>query len=685
MKRFLLMTLCFVTVMTVFALLAPQSQSKAEPAPQYPAQTALPTNQMIIKYKTSTDLRGPQAADGAERLAQLSQVAGVSLTYFRPMSGDAHVLRLPQRYPLADVQAMAAKLAQLPDVEYAEADGFLQIDDQFINPVRIYANSTFSRIPGASPNDPQYSAQWHYRYTAGSSEGINAEPAWSITTGSPSLVIAILDTGQLNHADLAGRMIAGYDMLSDPVQGNDGDGRDSDPSDPGDWTSGECGSPHNSSWHGTHVAGTIAAATDNNMGVAGINWVSKIQHVRVLGTCGGSYSDIADGITWAAGLPVPGTPVNSTPAKVLNMSLGGGGSCPASMQSAINGAVAAGSVVIVAAGNENEDASLHTPANCNNVITVASNGPTGDKASYSNYGSVVEVTGPGGDMQLGNTAGVLSTLNTGTTSPSADAYVYYQGTSMATPHVVGVASLLLSICPTYTPAQVLARLQATVRPFPNGSSCNTSICGSGIVDVTNVLTGLTCSAPATHRVYLPIARRAGSVGPTPTPTVPGPTPTPTMTPTPPPSGLVNGNFESGQTGWTESSSHNYPLIVNNFDPTGVTPHGGSWAAWLGGDNDEISNLSQTVTVPTGGSYLSYWYWFQSTDVCGFDLATVKVNGTVVAQADLCDTNNTNGWAHTSLDLSSYAGQTVTLTFGAETDSSILSNFFVDDVSFQSTP
>jgi serine protease len=315
---------------------------------------------------------------------------------------------------------------------------------------------------------------------------VDAPAAWDITTGSSNVRIAVLDTGITDHADLNGRWTGGYDMITDPATANDGGGRDSNPHDPGDWiTANECysGSPaRNSSWHGTHVAGTIAAATNNGAGVAGLNWVSQVIPVRVLGKCGGSTSDIADAIRWAAGLSVSGVPDNTHPAQVINMSLGGGGSCSTSMQNAINDAYNAKTTVVVSAGNSNQDAGNFTPANCNNVITVAATDRNGNRASYSNFGSVVEIAAPGGDQSTGHSDGVLSTLNSGTTTPAGDIYEYYQGTSMAAPHVAGIVSLIYSVKPSITPAEVLSILQNTVTLFPGGSTCNTSNCGSGIAN-----------------------------------------------------------------------------------------------------------------------------------------------------------------------------------------------------------
>ena len=361
-----------------------QGAAKGPPQALTQASTdslSIATDRIIISYKPNSQAYKTPAETGL--MTRETQAAGVALQYLRSMSGGAHVLRLPGRLPLEQVQKIAKKLAALPDVDYAEPD---QI-----------------RFPTLSPNDTLYSNQWDFFDSTG---GINAQPAWDITTGSSTIVVAIGDTGITNHVDLAGRMVSGavatsgYDFIHDTLVANDGDGRDSNPSDPGDWiTTAEshsgyfAGCPNsNSSWHGTHVAGTIGAASNNSLGVAGINWNSKLLIVRVLGKCGGYDSDIIDGITWAAGLPVSGVPANANPAKVINLSLGGASaSCPTSWQTAINTIKAAGAVIAVAAGNSSADVSGFTPANCDGVIAVAATGKTGSLASYSNYGPLVKI------------------------------------------------------------------------------------------------------------------------------------------------------------------------------------------------------------------------------------------------------------------------------------------------------
>ena len=351
------------------------------------------------------------------------------------------------------LQRVIAVLRADPDVEYAEEDLLLQ--------------------PLLTPDDPRYNEQWQYFENTG---GLRMTGAWDSTSGS-DVVVAVLDTGYLPHSDLAGSLLQGFDMIDDTFVSQDGDGRDTDALDPGDWdTAGQCysGSPgSDSSWHGTHVAGSIAAQTNNGVGVAGVAFGARVVPVRVLGRCGGYTSDIADGIIWAAGGAVSGVPANVNPAQVLNLSLGGSGSCSSTSQEAIDIARSLGSTVVVAAGNSNTDAVNFTPANCSGVVTVAATNRAGARAYYSNYGPA-NIAAAGGGIG----GGILSTLNTGITGPSSDSYQSYQGTSMAAPHVAGVAALIYAMDTEITPDGVEAILMATARTFP--ASC--SQCGSGIVD-----------------------------------------------------------------------------------------------------------------------------------------------------------------------------------------------------------
>src|SRR5690606_38269255 len=268
-------------------------------------------------------------------------------------------------------------------------------------------------------------------------------------------------------------------------------GRDANPSDEGDWSAAsECysGSPERaSSWHGTHVAGTVAARMNDGKGVVGVAPNVKIQHVRVLAKCGGTDSDIAAAITWASGGSVPGVPANKTPAKVLNLSLGGQGTCGPVTQAAIDGARSRGSVVVVAAGNDSKDAIHFSPASCRDVITVGATDYYGLWASYTNFGATLDVSAPGGDLGWATEAGVLSTINTGATTPGSPGWTYYQGTSMATPAVAGAAALIASLG-SFSAAQLEQAIRAAVRPFPQYGTeydCDRS-CGLGITDLSLV-------------------------------------------------------------------------------------------------------------------------------------------------------------------------------------------------------
>jgi len=288
--------------------------------------------------------------------------------------------------------------------------------------------------------------------------------------------------------DLEPNLLPGYDMITDhDVSGRATDDRAVGGWDLGDWTTAnQCGSgsgARNSSWHGTHVSGTIAEVTNNGIGGAGIAPDARIVPVRVLGHCGGYTSDVADGIIWAAGGTVPGAPVNPNPAEVINMSLGGNETCPQVTQDAINIAVSLGATVVVAAGNDNNDASMHSPASCANVVTVGASGYSGQRASYSNYGTKVDIAAPGGAGVEGSPNGYIwSTLNNGTTVPNADIYAGYTGTSMATPHVAGIVALMQSMAPKpLTPAQVEGLLVSSARPFPLKPD---RPIGAGIVDAT---------------------------------------------------------------------------------------------------------------------------------------------------------------------------------------------------------
>ena len=433
------------------------------------------TDRLIVR------LRDPAERDPARRIDEIAGRLGERVRHLRRMSGGNQVLLLPRTMSRADARLVARRLAGDPTVAYAEPDLRMK-------PMRV-------------PNDSLYAQQWHYFESVG---GINLPAAWDVSVGSSDITVAVIDTGVRPHADLAGRLVAGYDFIADASVSNDGDGRDADAGDPGDYCNGG-----GSSWHGTHVAGTIGAVSNNGTGVAGVNWTSKIQPVRVLGACGGYTSDIADGMRWAAGIAVAGAPVNATPARVLNLSMGGSGVCGTTFQNAVNDVVARNVAVVIAAGNNGADSADTSPGNCNGVIAVAATVRNGGKASYSNYGAKVAIAAPGG----GGGDGVLSTLNSGGTLPGADSYASYQGTSMAAPHVAGVVSLMLSVAPSLTPAQVLAKLQSSARTFPTGTGadCTKTLCGAGIVDAAAALASAppATQPPAAARVNWALAANGG--------------------------------------------------------------------------------------------------------------------------------------------------------------------------------
>lgn len=433
------------------------------------ASASAPTDRLIVKYRDGNTafptMRARDALDAATR------GHGVAARHERSTGQGAQVFRLSRRLSAKDAEQLARTMqAGDPNVEYAEPDRVLH--------------------PSYTPTDPLYNQQWSlFDATA----GIRAPAAWDRSKGS-GIVVAVVDTGVRPHADLAANLVAGMDFITDTFVSGDGTARDGDASDPGDAVTADyCGTgtpARNSSWHGTHVAGIVAGAAGNGAGIAGVAFGAKVQPLRVLGRCGGYTSDIADAVAWAAGNTVSGIAANPTPARVINLSLGGSGSCGTTMQKAINAARAKGSVVVVAAGNSASDAGGSTPANCAGVIAVAATGITGGKASYSNTGSVVSLAAPGGDSG----AGILSTLNSGTTTPSKDNYVSYMGTSMATPVVSGVAALVLSVKPSLTPDGVASLLRSTATPFP--AACVG--CGSGIVNAGAAVAaarGTTTTAP----------------------------------------------------------------------------------------------------------------------------------------------------------------------------------------------
>ena len=394
----------------------------------------------------------------------------MTLSYVRQMALKAHVVALDRAVPLKEAREIAAALATHADVEYAQADRWLK--------------------PTLVPNDDYINFQ---TYLGSGPAAISAFAAWDITTGSPNVVVAVVDTGYRPHAGLAGRFVQGYDFISDPIDANDGDGRDSDASDPGDWVTqadidgplhGEDCSVENSSWHGTAVSAVIGANGNDHVWTAGINWSAKILPVRVLGKCGGTFSDILDGVAWAAGLSVPGVPANTTPAQVINLSLGDAkvSACEGAEQSVFNAVLAHGvtRAIVISAGNDHDDVANHSPANCGGVISVGATTSTGNRASYSNFGATLTISAPGG--QYPQLDGIYTLTDSGKTTPFGDTVAVYNGTSFSAPIVSGVVSLMLAVAPNLTADQVRTLLTSSAKPFLVTSNCTTSLCGAGIVN-----------------------------------------------------------------------------------------------------------------------------------------------------------------------------------------------------------
>lgn len=361
---------------------------------------------------------------------------------------------------------------------------------------------TETNIDEVVPADAEFSKQWYL----GTSNGIAATRAWTATRGSSSVVVAVLDSGITSHPEFDGQLVAGYDFVSDTTKSADGDGRDADPTDPGDGVGADF-----SSWHGTHVAGIIAAKSDA-LGVSGVAPNVKIQPVRVLGSLGeGSSADLAMAIRWAAGQDInglvfnnetiSGIPVNQTPAKVINLSMAGLGFCPASVQAAVDYAKTKNITMVAAAGNGDAgnnpiDNSMVYPTNCRGPISVGATGFSGDAAFYSNFG--VDLSAPGGDQRsaVGAPSGsggmIYSTSNTGTSTIGEPIYKVEQGTSMAAPVVSGIVALMYSLRPASTIDDIWNSLKASVQPFPSGSICaNTpDRCGLGAINAATALEAL---------------------------------------------------------------------------------------------------------------------------------------------------------------------------------------------------
>jgi subtilisin family serine protease len=375
--------------------------------------------------------------------ATLDQVEQVVV----PFTGDFFILVVPfddPNFPF-DIAASTYVLS-VGQMLGGTAAGGVNINDEFVPGQVIVRPKVSAQIRKTSLGAPasDFEARFAMRALAGA--------AWDITTGDPNTIVSVVDTGVLlNHPDLSGQLIAGYDFISDPNRSLDGDGIDSDPNDPGDLSKNRT----SSSFHGTHVAGTIGAASNNATGVAGVAWDVSIMPIRVLGLAGGTSWDIQQGVLYSARLPNDSTTLPPVRADIINLSLGGGGGSPTE-QAVYTQARNEGVIIIAAAGNDNTPVPSY-PASYNGVVSVSAVDLNKNKAPYSNFGSTVDVAAPGGDTSVdlnGDTYadGVLSPLADDSGSGLIFNYVFYQGTSMAAPHVAGVAALMKSVSPALSPA-----------------------------------------------------------------------------------------------------------------------------------------------------------------------------------------------------------------------------------------
>ena len=393
----------------------------------------------------------------------VSEALNVDTKFLHNTSTDDAVIQTSKTLNKNEAKEFMAKVASDPDVASVEPD--------YINYPAAEGDITFQF------NDPQYSKQWNLTNpTTGVQNTGNAR----LRRGA-NVKVAVLDTGYVPHPDLVTGMANGYDFVSDPLSARDGNGRDPNPLDEGDYAPynlcKDQANAHTSTWHGTHVAGIIGARGNNGMGIVGVADLARVQPVRVLGRCGGRTSDIADAIIWAAGGHVDGVPDNTYPAKIINMSIGTVTRCPAAYQRAIDIARSKGALVVAAAGNGNTEASKYAPANCMGVITVGATTKEGKRASFSNYGTRVNISAPGENILS------LSVNSLDRPDNTKFTYVYESGTSMAAPHVSALLAQQLVNGTSMTTQQVE---RAFTLAGGNRIKCDKVFCSRGIINSFNL-------------------------------------------------------------------------------------------------------------------------------------------------------------------------------------------------------
>jgi len=494
---------CLIGVLAAFSLsFTTASAGSGEVNPVLTHPTAVDAEQMrfLVKFRSAspaamsrTQAHGAATQAALETTAKdvqsLAQRSNLALRQSRRITTGLHLMQVTAQGESA--AAVMARLRADPAVESVDLDQ--------------------RRFAHAMPNDPLFADQWYEQNNQPSA--IDAITAWDTTTGRTDIVIADLDTGvRFDHPDLGAKLLAGYDFITDPTVANDGDGRDPDASDPGDWVSSadvattefkSC-TVSNSSWHGTRTAGILGAIANNSTGIAGISWGAQILPVRVLGKCGGTDSDILDGMRWAAGLHVDGVPDNTHPAQIINMSLGGTGACTSAEQIVINEVLAVGVLVVVSAGNEGGP--VDSPANCVGVAGIAGLRNVGTKVGFSSLGPEISLAAPAGNCV--NTTGACvypidTTSNAGTTTPTINGYTDQLnpslGTSFSAPIVSGIAALMVSVNSNLTAPQLIARLKEGAVTFPVSSDTTIPNChvpaGSSDLQTTECnCTQQTCGA-----------------------------------------------------------------------------------------------------------------------------------------------------------------------------------------------
>lgn len=510
----------FATAVVAFALQV-SSPVVAQTSGVHSSPAAQPlTTRMVVKFKPSSlpSVAGIASANartaGAAKaqalslkagtmVSSLSHAAGKKMSVARVMGhGTSVVYQLERPMTLLEAHALALRIRALPGVERAEPD--LPVS-ALPMPRKLTPSSTSKsmRVGPQSltltPDDPYSRLQWsHFGSDIQIPGGAGLWSASAAVNTGNRVAVAVIDSGHVPHSDLDANVVPGHDFIDRTDVSNDGDGRDSDPSDPGD----NCGSGTSSSWHGLSVASIVAAQTGNGRGISGAaDKVAQVMPLRALGCGGGYMSDILDAMVWAAGVDVAGVPTNPTPARVVNLSLGASpAACPPYVQDAVDLVASHNAIVVASTGNDGSSSGVSALASCDGVLGVGAHNKDGDATNYSNMGSHLALTAPaGGDcrtLAACDTTPVLALSNNGYEQPGMELHATeFAGTSAAAPMVSGAAALVMAAKPELTPAQVASLLKATANPHPAGTYCadplNKPNCGAGMLSADNAIFSMT--------------------------------------------------------------------------------------------------------------------------------------------------------------------------------------------------